>query len=78
MSLTESNEDSGEIDKLLAELENESLSEDSSKFKKENITETSVSQKEIKKQTKPEWADKKDDDYNTYDYQEKEVDDIEW
>ncbi len=73
MTQTESNDDSGEIDKLLAELENESLPEgsDVSKEKKEEIP--------IKKLEKPGWADKTNDEINTYDYVEKALeDDTEW
>ncbi len=76
MNQTETDDDSGTIDKLLAELENESLSEvsDTEKIKDKQAEETL---KKIKHE-KPDWADKKDDEHNTYEYHEKEVDDIEW
>ncbi len=76
MKQTETNDDSVEIDKLLTELENENLSEasDTETIKDKQAEETL---KKIKHE-KPVWADKKDDDYNTYDYAEKEVDDVDW
>ncbi len=88
MTQTESNDDSGEIDKLLAELENESLPEDSAilnkqiqKAKDENKAhdeDVGLAGTRGEKHNKPEWADKKNDDTNTYDYSEKEVEDKEW
>ncbi len=76
MNETEINDDSVDVDKLLAELEKEDLSENSDT---EKIKDKQAGQTLNKlKYEKPDWADKKDDDYNSYDYSEKEVDDIDW
>ncbi len=76
----ETDEGSSEIDKLLAELENETLPEESSSNKNEKIKDKQADETINKiKHEKPDWADKKDDDYNSYDYSEdKELDDKEW
>ncbi len=80
MSKTEPNDGSSKIDKLLAELENETLPEDSSildKQIKQAQTDENIEPKT--KYEKPDWADKKDDDMNTYEYVEKDiVEDNEW
>ncbi len=76
----ETDEGSSTIDELLKELENETLPEDSSSSKNEKIKDKQADEtlKKIKHE-KPEWADKKNDDYNTYDYSDdKELDDKEW
>ncbi len=79
MNKTETDDDSAEIDKLLTELENETLSEVSSSDKSEKIKDKQAEETLTQiKYEKPEWADKKDDDYNTYEYIEKEVEDSEW
>ncbi len=79
-STPETDEGSSTIDELLKELENETLPEDSSSNKSEKIKDKQADDTLNKiKYKKPEWADKKDDDYNTYDYSEdKELDDQEW
>ncbi len=77
MNPTETDDDSVEMDKLLAELEKDDLSEvtDTEKIKDKQAEET-INKIKYKK---PEWADKKDDDTNTYEYIEKEIeDDKEW
>ncbi len=80
MSNPESNEGSSTIDELLKELENETLPEDSNSNKNEKIKDKQADETLNKiKHQKPEWADKKDDDYNSYDYSDdKELDDKEW
>ncbi len=75
----ETDEGSSSIDELLAELENETLPEESNISKSEKIKDKQVDDTINKiKHVKPDWADKKDDDYNTYDYKEKEVEDKDW
>ncbi len=76
----ESDEGSSSIDELLAELEKETLPEDSSQSKTEKIKDKQADETLNKiKHEKPEWADKKDDDFNSYDYSDnKELDDKEW
>ncbi len=79
---TDSDEGSAEIDKLLAELENETLPEESSKkaFKRDNPTlkyddndeDVGLAGTRGEKHEKPEWADKKNDEFNTYEYKEDE------
>jgi len=79
LTQTESDDGSSKIDELLAELEKETLPEDSSIDKSEKIKDVQAEKiVEQIKFKKPDWADKKNDDYNTYDYSEKEVEDIEW
>ncbi len=79
MAQTESDEGSSKIDELLAELEKETLPEDSSIDKSEKIKDKQAGETVDKiKHEKPDWAGKKDDEYNTYDYSEKEVDDLDW
>ncbi len=79
LTQTESDEGSSEMDNLLAELEKETLPEDSSIDKSEKIKDKQAEETIAKiKHTKPDWADKKDDDINTYDYSEKEVEDMDW
>ncbi len=76
----ESDEGSSTLDELLKELEKETLPEDSNSNNSEKIKDKQADEtiKNIKHK-KPEWADKKDDDYNTYDYSDdKELDDKEW
>ncbi len=76
---TETDEGSSELDQLIQDLEKETLPEDSSSSKSEEIKDKQASETVDKiKYKKPEWADKKDDDYNSYDYVEKEVDDKDW
>ncbi len=70
---------SSDLDQLVQDLEKETLPEDSSIKKSEDIKDKQASETIDKiKHKKPEWADKKDDEYNIYDYQEKEVDDSDW
>ncbi len=60
------------LDKLLAELP----SGEENKAEEKPITKE---KKPEFKHEKPEWADKKNDDYNTYDYTEKEMEsDNDW
>ncbi len=74
----DSNEDAI-LDKLLAELDQDATSEESNVSKNEKIKDKQAEETVKKlKYEKPDWADKKNDDNNTYDYQEKEVDDIDW
>jgi len=77
LNTTESNDDSAEIDKLLTELENETLSEDSSKSEEIKDKQAADTLNKIKYE-KPDWWEKKDDESNNYDYQEKEVEDKDW
>ncbi len=80
LTQTESNEGSSELDTLISELEKETLPEDSSSSKNEQIKDKQAGDtiKKIKHE-KPDWADKKDDDMNTYDYSDDpELPDIEW
>ncbi len=76
LTQTETDEGSSTIDELLAELEKETLPEDSSSSKSEQIKDKQA-EKTIEKikYEKPEWADKKSDDYNEYEYLEKIQDD---
>ncbi len=76
---TETDEGSSTLDELISELEKETLPEDSSIKKNEDVKDIQA-EKTIEKikHEKPDWADKKDDDSNTYDYSEKEVEDKEW
>ncbi len=76
----ESDEGSSKIDQLLKELENETLPEDSSSSKSEQIKDKQASEIIEKiKHKKPQWADKKNDESNTYEYVEKEDEnDSEW
>ncbi len=76
----ETDEGSSELDQLIQDLEKETLSEDSSIKKTEDIKDKQAGETIEKiKHTKPDWADKKDDDYNSYDYKEKDIeDDKEW
>jgi len=79
LTQTESDEGSSKIDELLAELEKETLPEDSSIDKSEKIKDKQAENTIDKlKYQKPDWADKKNDDMNTYEYIEKEQDDKEW
>jgi len=75
----ESNDGSSKIDELLAELEKETLPEDSSISNSEKIKNKQAGETVDKiKHEKPDWADNKNDDYNSYDYSEKSVEDIDW
>ncbi len=78
MAQNDSNDDE-ELNKLIAEIDEAAPSEESSVLKSDAIKDKQAENtlKEIK-HTKPDWADKKDDDYNIYDYSEKEVEDKEW
>ncbi len=59
-----------ELDKLLAELEKPS--EESNISKNEEIKDKQAIETLAKlKHDKPEWADKKNDDFNTYEYSDK-------
>ncbi len=72
----ETNEGKTDIDKLLKELENEAVPEESSIIIEKQIQRANDEKKPDKK---PEWADKKNDDYNTYDYSDdKDVVDEDW
>ncbi len=67
----DSNEDA-ELDKLLAELEEPNTSEESNSSKIEEIKDKQAENTLKKlKYDKPEWADKKDDEMNTYEYSDK-------
>ncbi len=76
----ETNEGSSKIDQLLKELESETLPEDSSISNSEKIKDKQVDETVDKiKYKKPDWADKKDDDMNTYEYIDKlNEDDSQW
>ncbi len=77
---TESDDGSSSIDELLAELEKETLPENSSDSNSEKVKDIQV-EKTIEKikHIKPDWADKKDDESNTYDYSDdKELPDEDW
>ncbi len=80
MTIAESNDDSGELDKIISDLEKETLSEDSSVPKSEEIKDKQASETVAKiKYKKPDWADKKDDADNSYEYSEKQDEnDSEW
>ncbi len=72
MTNSESDDGSSTIDELLAELEKETLPEDSSSSKSEQIKDKQAAETIEKiKIEKPDWAGKKDDEYNTYDYSDK-------
>jgi len=81
MSNPESDEGSSTIDELLKELEKETLPEDSSPSNNNEKIKDKQADETLKKlkHEKPDWVDKKDDDYNSYDYSDnKELEDIEW
>ncbi len=68
--------DDAELDKLLTELEKPVEETNNSEKIKDKQAEETL-EKILHK--KPDWANKKDDDYNTYEYVEKDtVDDDAW
>ncbi len=80
LTQTETDEGSSKIDELLAELEKETLPEDSTNSEKIKDKQAADTLNKIKHE-KPDWADKKDDEHNTYDYSEKitnDKEDEEW
>ncbi len=46
--------------------------------KQDAVKEADIPKEQVKPHTKPEWADKKDDEYNTYEYSDKDEVDQEW
>ncbi len=72
--------DDAELDKLIAELDEPITSEESNINKSEKIKDFQA-EKTLEKirHDKPDWADKKNDDNNTYEYSDKlDEDDSEW
>ncbi len=79
MSKTESDEGSSTINELLAELEKETLPEDSSKTNKTNDEDSGLAGPRGDKKIENPYKDKKNDDSNTYEFSDdKDVADIEW
>ncbi len=79
LTQTESDEGSSVMDKLLAELEKETLPENSTIDKSEEIKDKQAAETIQKiKHEKPDWADKKSDESNTYEYSDKDGADMDW
>ncbi len=79
LTQTESNEGSSELDNLISELEKETLPEDSSDSKTEKIKDKQAQDTVKQIKDEPDWKDKKNDEFNTYDYSDdKELSDDDW